>query len=49
VLKSAGKEIEFHTYSGTAHWFFENDRPEYDAAADLAWQRNLHFLEQQLI
>lgn len=40
------KPHEFHTYPGTDHAFFNDDRPEVynaDAAAD-AWRRTLEFL-----
>ncbi|MCC6615993.1 MAG: dienelactone hydrolase family protein [Anaerolineae bacterium] len=47
-LKSAGRPVTFYTYPGTGHWFFEPDRADaYDeAAASLAWERTLTFLEQ---
>jgi carboxymethylenebutenolidase len=47
-LVKAGCRVTFHTYPGTGHWFFEPDRPTaYDqAAADLAWERTLLFLNQ---
>ena len=48
-LKSADVEATFHYYDGLAHWFFEADRPEYDAAAaNLAWERTLAFIRKAL-
>ncbi len=48
-LRSSGKQASFFTYPGTQHWFFEQNRPEYDAeAAQLAWERTIEFLHQQL-
>jgi carboxymethylenebutenolidase len=48
-MKAAGVDVEFHTYPGMAHWFVEEDRPEYNAeAADLAWRRTLEFLKKTL-
>ena len=48
ALEAAGKHVIFHTYPGTTHWFFEEDRADaFDpAAADLAWSRTLEFLQE---
>lgn len=49
TLKAAGGDISFHVYPNTHHWFFENDRPEFqDEAAKLAWQRSIEFLKTNL-
>jgi carboxymethylenebutenolidase len=48
-MKSAGLDVSFHIYPGCSHWFVEEDRPEYDpAAAQLAWERTLDFLQGAL-
>ncbi|HLO33816.1 MAG TPA: dienelactone hydrolase family protein [Anaerolineales bacterium] len=48
-MKAAGVDLTLHIYPGTAHWFMEEDRPEYaPAAASLAWERTLEFLKQSL-
>lgn len=49
-LKSVGKQVEFHTYAGTEHGFFNDTRPEvYDAeAARLTWDRTLAFYRKHL-
>jgi dienelactone hydrolase len=48
-LKAQGREVTFHWYPGTRHWFFEPDRPEFDAAAaSLAWDRTVAFFEARL-
>jgi carboxymethylenebutenolidase len=46
-MRSAGVKTNFHIYPQLPHWFFEDDRPEYDPqAAELAWQRTLEFLRK---
>jgi carboxymethylenebutenolidase len=48
-LRLLDKHVTFHHYPGTRHWFFESDRPAYDAAAaGLAWQRTVAFLHEHL-
>ena len=49
-IRGAGKEVAFHFYPGTKHWFVEENRPvEYNRdAADLAWKRTLEFLDTKL-
>jgi len=48
-MKSAGVDATLHIYPGVAHWFMEDDRPEYDpAAAALAWDRTFEFLRMSL-
>jgi carboxymethylenebutenolidase len=45
-----GKAYEFHTYPGTRHAFFNDERPEvYDReAAELSWRRTLDFFDRHL-
>ena len=49
-IRAAGREVAFHLYPGTRHWFVEDNRPDaYDAAAArLAWERTLRFLRAHL-
>lgn len=46
-MRQAGMTTNFHVYPQLPHWFFEDDRPEYDPeAAELAWTRTLEFLQK---
>jgi len=46
-IRTAGLKVTFHIYPDTSHWFFEEDRPQYDLqAAGLAWSRTLEFLRE---
>jgi carboxymethylenebutenolidase len=48
-LQTAGRPVTVTTYPETKHWFFEENRPEYDAqAARVAWERTIRFLHEQL-
>jgi carboxymethylenebutenolidase len=48
-LRLLDKDVNFHRYPGTGHWFFEADQPTYDeVAATLAWDRTVAFLHQHL-
>jgi carboxymethylenebutenolidase len=49
-LKKRGRPYEFHSYPGTKHAFFNDDRPEvYDkAAAELSFERTLAFFRKHL-
>jgi carboxymethylenebutenolidase len=44
-MRTAGLQPTFHIYPDTHHWFFEEDRPQYDPqAANRAWERTFEFL-----
>jgi carboxymethylenebutenolidase len=46
-MRNAGMKTDFHIYPQMPHWFFENDRPEFNPqAAELAWTRTLEFLRK---
>ncbi len=48
-MKAAGVDTTFYVYPGLAHWFVEEDRPEYNAqGARLAWNRTFDFLKSSL-
>ncbi len=49
-IRGAGREVAFHFYPGTKHWFVEENRPvEYNRdASDLAWKGTLDFLDKKL-
>ena len=48
-FRKAGVDATLHIYPGVAHWFVEEDRPEYDpASAMLAWSRTYEFLRKNL-
>ena len=49
ALEASGNQSAFFVYPGTHHWFFENNRPEYDPeSATLAWERTVQFLKEKL-
>ena len=50
-LRSLGRPVDFYTYPGTGHWFFEPDRTDAynEAAANLAWERTLAFLKRRAL
>ena len=46
-MKAAGLDVTLHFYPKVAHWFVEEDRPEYNLeAAALAWQRTYNFFKK---
>lgn len=48
-MKAAGLDVNLIIYPNVAHWFVEEDRPEFDASASaLAWERTYEFLKQNL-
>jgi carboxymethylenebutenolidase len=48
-MKAASVDVTLHFYPGTAHWFMEEDCPEYDSTASaLAWERTIQFLKKNL-
>jgi carboxymethylenebutenolidase len=48
-IRAAGREVTFHVYPNTRHWFVEPNRPEYAAeATELVWDRTRAFLKARL-
>lgn len=49
-LRDLGKQVQFHTYPGTEHAFFNDTRADvYNAAAaNLSWDRTLAFFSEHL-
>jgi len=49
-IRDAGRDVTFHIYPGTGHWFAEPSRSDaYDAGAtELMWARTLAFLNEHL-
>jgi carboxymethylenebutenolidase len=49
-LGRRGLSFEFHTYPGTRHAFFDDERPEVYArdAAETSWERTIDFLARHL-
>jgi carboxymethylenebutenolidase len=46
-MRNAGLNPNFQIYPNVSHWFFEEDRPEFDPqAAEVAWKRTLEFLRR---
>jgi carboxymethylenebutenolidase len=46
-MRSAGLNPTIHIYPNLSHWFFEDDRPEFDPqAAEVAWKRTIEFLRK---
>jgi len=46
-MQTAGLEPTFYIYPQMAHWFFAEDRPEFDPqSAEVAWKRTLDFLRR---
>jgi carboxymethylenebutenolidase len=49
TLVDMGLETNLFIYEGAGHWFFETDRPAYQAeSAQLAWDRTVKFLHDKL-
>jgi carboxymethylenebutenolidase len=49
AMQRAGRTFSYHVYPGAKHAFFNDTRPNYDAAAAQdAWRRLLEFFGQQL-
>jgi carboxymethylenebutenolidase len=48
-IRDANQQVIFYIYPDTTHWFFEDNNKAYNAdAAQLAWQRTVEFMREQL-
>ncbi len=47
-IRLGGRDTEFHLYPGAKHWFFEEGDNHDAEAAELAWERMLHFLDRTI-
>jgi carboxymethylenebutenolidase len=46
-MRSAGLTPNIHIYPNVSHWFFEDDRTEFDPqAAEVSWKRTIEFLRR---
>lgn len=49
-MRAAGREVTVYTYPDATHWFFEEDRPAYNAPhAAQAWERTVRFFRSGLM
>jgi carboxymethylenebutenolidase len=49
TLRGVGRDVTFHRYAGTGHWFAEPSREAYvPGAAQLAFDRTVAFLRREL-
>ena len=48
-IRLGGRDTEFHLYPDAKHWFFEEGDNYDDAAAELAWERMIEFLNRTIL